>query len=274
MNRHGFLSGLHRRYAPRSYLEIGVNDGRGLARSRTRTIGVDPAFKITAELSCATFNWSRRRATTSSPARMPIDWFPNKVIDLTFIDGLHIFEYALRDFINAERLSGPASVVVLDDMLPRSVDEAARDRHTWSWTGDVYKVAQVLEKYRPDLVVVPIDTEPTGLVLVVGLDPTSTVLTDHYDEILTEYAVADPQTVPLELIHRKDAAEAKAVLQAPVWKDLRVARRTGGGHPDSLAPLAALRGSRQLCLEGAAEARARAAVGDWVGIRRGIKRRL
>lgn len=272
MNRHGFLSGLHRRYAPRSYLEIGVNDGRGLARSRTRTIGVDPAFKITAELSCAL---QLVQATSDDFFARPdaIDWFPNKVIDLTFIDGLHIFEYALRDFINAERLSGPASVVVLDDMLPRSVDEAARDRHTWSWTGDVYKVAQVLAKYRPDLVVVPIDTEPTGLVLVVGLDPTSTVLTDHYDEILTEYAVADPQTVPLELIHRKDAAEAKAVLQAPVWKDLRVARRTGGGHPDSLASLAALRGTASYVWK--APPKREPGSGWGLGrIRRGIKRRL
>ena len=51
-------------------------------------------------------------------------------LDLAFIDGMHLFEYALRDFINVERFADWSSVIVFDDMLPRNVDEAARDRHT------------------------------------------------------------------------------------------------------------------------------------------------
>jgi hypothetical protein len=242
LNRHGFLTGLHEHLAPRSYLEIGVNDGRGLARSRTRTIGVDPAFKVTAELGC---DLQLVKATSDDffARADAIDWFPEKVVDLTFVDGLHIFEFALRDFINAERCSGPASVVVFDDMLPRSVDEAARDRHTVAWTGDVYKVAQVLADYRPDLTVVPINTAPTGLLLVVGLDPASTVLTDHYDEILATYVTPDPQQVPIEVMHRKAAAEPETVLAEAVWADLAAARTSGGPHPDSMASLRALRGT-------------------------------
>jgi hypothetical protein len=52
MYRHDFLSGVHAALTPRSYVEIGINDGRGLARSRARTIGVDPDYKITAEFDC------------------------------------------------------------------------------------------------------------------------------------------------------------------------------------------------------------------------------
>jgi hypothetical protein len=244
MNRHQFLSGLHERYAPRNYVEIGINDGRGLARSMTRTIGVDPAFKITAELAC---DLQLVKATSDDffARTNPLAWFSEGMIDLTFIDGLHIFEFALRDFMNAERFSGPASVIVFDDMLPRSVDEAARDRHTLEWTGDVYKVVTVLERFRPDLVVIPINTEPTGLLLVVGLDPASTVLADNYDAIIAEYANPDPQDVQAEVMHRTTAADPHKVLDASVWSDLSAARTNGGARPESLAALSALRGSSE-----------------------------
>ena len=53
-------------------------------------------------------------------------------LDLSFIDGMHLFEYVLRDFMNVERFSRWDTAIVLDDMLPRDVDEAARDRHTSS----------------------------------------------------------------------------------------------------------------------------------------------
>ncbi len=206
MNRHDFLSGVHASYKPRSYLEIGINDGRGLHRSRTRTIGVDPAFKITAEFEC---DLQMVRATSDDFFARPnaIAHFPEGVIDMAFIDGLHIFEFALRDFMNTEKLSAPSSVIVFDDMLPRTVAEAARNRHTMEWTGDVFRVISVLERYRPDLVIIPLDTEPTGLLLVLGADPTNTVLHDNYDAILAEYVTEDPQEVPHNILHRTDAAD-------------------------------------------------------------------
>ncbi|HEX4539841.1 MAG TPA: class I SAM-dependent methyltransferase, partial [Acidimicrobiales bacterium] len=168
MDRHQFLRVVHERYRPRSYLEIGINDGLGLAQSTTRTIGVDPDFRIEVELAC---DLELVKATSDEffARADAVSWFSDGVVDFTFIDGLHIFEFALRDFMNTERLSTPASVVVLDDMLPRSASEAARNKHTLLWAGDVYKVAAVLERYRPDLTTVLLDTEPTGLLLVLGL---------------------------------------------------------------------------------------------------------
>src|SRR5437660_8241483 len=156
MNRHEFLGVVHERYRPRSYLEIGINDGLGLAQSSTRTIGVDPGFRIEVELGC---DLKLIKATSDEffARDDAMSWFPQGVVDFTFIDGLHIFEFALRDFMNAERLSTPASVVVLDDVLPRSVSEAARNQHTLFWAGDTYKVTAVLERYRPDLTTVLLD---------------------------------------------------------------------------------------------------------------------
>jgi methyltransferase family protein len=241
MNRHDFLSAIHASYEPRSYLEIGVNDGRGLQRSHTRTIGVDPAFKIVVEVDC---DLMLVKATSDDffARENPIARFPEGVIDLSFIDGLHIFEYALRDFLNAERLSGPNSVIILDDMLPRTVAEAARDRHTVEWTGDVFKVAQVLERYRPDLVLIPLDTTPTGLLLVLGADPANTVLKDNYDAILAEYVAQDPQVVPEEILHRTQAADPVKVTLSPIWAELAAAR-TGGAAAETIGSLRELRGS-------------------------------
>jgi hypothetical protein len=232
MERHQFLTVVHERYRPRSYLEIGINDGLGLARSATRTIGVDPDFSISVELAC---DLKLVKATSDDffARADALSWFPEGVVDFTFIDGLHIFEVALRDFMNAERVSAPASVIVLDDVLPRSVSEAARQQHTLLWAGDTFKVTDVLERYRPDLTTVLLDTEPTGMLLVVGLDPTNTVLGEHYDEIVGQYATDDPQAVPDEILHRSAAADPRKVADSTVWGELARARDTGGPVPST-----------------------------------------
>ena len=43
-----------------------------------------------------------------------------------------------------------------------------------------------LRRHRPDLSVVTADVAPTGMAIVTGLDPTSTVLFDRYDEIVAD----------------------------------------------------------------------------------------
>lgn len=240
MKRHEFLAHLHRLTSPRSYLEIGVNDGRSLALSRTRSIAVDPSFAINVEVAC---DLQLVKATSDDffARDDAVSHFPEGVVDLAFIDGMHIFEFALRDFINVERLAHPGSLVVFDDMLPRTIDEAARDRHTGPWTGDVYKVALVLERYRPDLVVVALDTSPTGLLLVAGLDPQSTVLSEKYDEIEAEFATPDPQDVPAQIRSRATAADPEKVVQEPLFTGF-AARRESGQSPD-FSTLRSLRGS-------------------------------
>jgi predicted O-methyltransferase YrrM len=239
VERHDFLTVVHERYRPRSYLEIGVFEGHGLARSRTQTIGVDPDFRITAELACE-LQLVRTTSDEFFARPDPLAWFPGGSVDLTFIDGMHLVEFALRDFLHAERLSTPTSVVVLDDVLPRSAAEASRDRRTALWAGDTYKITEILERHRPDLAVVPLDTEPTGMLLVLGLDPTSTILADHYDEIVAQHAGDEP--LPDEVLHRRTAADPQLVADLPLWEELARAR-TAGTPPPDLEPLHTLRGT-------------------------------
>lgn len=52
MNRHQLLRGLHQVLKPRTYLEIGVREGKSLALSRCRTVAIDPFFTIDREILC------------------------------------------------------------------------------------------------------------------------------------------------------------------------------------------------------------------------------
>ena len=60
--------------------------------------------------------------------RHPFAHLAGQPVDLAFIDGMHLSEFALRDFINTEKFCHAGSVVVFDDMLPRNVIEAGRGR--------------------------------------------------------------------------------------------------------------------------------------------------
>jgi len=223
-----FLTEVHRRLQPRAYLEIGIRHGNSLALARCRTVGIDPAYVITAEIDG---DVALNRTTSDEYFSRPDPLSPTGGVpfDLSFIDGLHLFEFALRDFIFAERYSAARGVIIFDDVLPRTVDEAARERHTVQWTGDVFWVLEVLHRYRPDLVVTPLHTQPTGLLAVYGLDPTNTVLTDNFGQILAEFRHADPQPVPAELLDRLSVVSAGRFLDAGLLELLSEA------HPDATA---------------------------------------
>jgi hypothetical protein len=116
-------------------------------------------------------------------------------VESAFLDGMHRFEFLLRDFINTEKHCARRATVFLPDCLPLTLTMTSRDQNdvpttgpfaSW-WTGDVWKVLNILEEYRPDLSVKCFDCHPTGLVMVTGLDPENTVLSEKYDEILERY---------------------------------------------------------------------------------------
>ena len=224
MRRHDLLRSLHARLQPRAYLEIGVSTGSSMTLSRTRSIGVDPAFHIKRELLC---DLHLVRATSDEffARRHPLAHFDNPVVDLAFIDGMHLAEYALRDFINTERFTHATSVIVIDDMLPRNLGEADRDRGRPrtgpAWAGDVYKVLDCLRTVRPDLVCLEVDTTPTGTVVVLLPDAASTALLSAYDDMVEALVVPDPQDVPHEILTRSRAIDPETLLAAPVWEDLR-----------------------------------------------------
>ena len=244
MERHEFLRHLHRLVAPRNYLEIGVQKGQSLSLSRVPSIGVDPEFAINRALRCdlhlvrATsddffaqrdpirhLRSGRNPLRNLSRGRPMFDYYRGGTrLDLVFVDGMHLFEFALRDFMNVERHADWWSVIVFDDILPRDVDEAARERHTVAWTGDVYKLIPTLERHRPDLLVLQVDTQPTGLLVVLGADPGDHVLRDRYERIVAEGVVPDPQPVPAWVLDRTSTISPDALIGSPLWAEIVTGR--------------------------------------------------
>jgi hypothetical protein len=185
----------------RNYLEVGVLNGSTIANISVPTIGVDPKFVFA-------FNPAGRKRVLHLYQMTSDEFFrdhdPRAIfgapVDVAFLDGMHLFEYLLRDFINTERACDPNGVILLDDCLPVNIEMTERQRRpearqdqeiaTW-WTGDVWKVVSILREYRPELRIIPVDTTPTGTVMVSNLDPGSTVLKDSYFEIVDRFAAVE-----------------------------------------------------------------------------------
>jgi len=127
-------------------------------------------------------------------------------LSIGFIDGSHLFEQALRDFMHLERYCGPKSVILFHDTVPLDEVTQRRAPETHFSTGDVWKTILCLKHYRPELDVFTIATPPTGLTVVLGLDPSSPVLAQKYDE-----AVASFIDVPFAEIESRLAAELNLV---------------------------------------------------------------
>lgn len=192
-----FIADIHRYLKPLTYLEIGVNTGDSLRQATCAAIAVDPDFIC------------EKNIIGSKPFclfyQMPSDDFfashsPSilfgRPIDLAFLDGMHWFEFLLRDFINTEKHCAPQSTIILHDCLPPGFYMTSRDSSFsidprtnfkgW-WSGDVWKIVPTLLKHRPDLSITVTDCIPTGLVIISNLDPKNKELQSHYEEIIGAY---------------------------------------------------------------------------------------
>lgn len=233
MDRHEFLAGLHRVARPRTYLEIGVQIGQSLQLSRVPTIGIDPEFKVDHEIQCD-LHLARTTSDEFFAREEPLAHLPMPIVDLGFIDGMHLAEYVVRDFAAVERFTTPASVLLLDDTLPRNVEMANRKRTTRGWTGDVYKAPQALRDLRPDVLVLDIDTEGTGTTLVLCPDPSRDGSLGGYDEWVQEAVVPDPQDVPEEVLDRRHALDPQRVLDSAGWQRLVELRESGEADQETI----------------------------------------
>ena len=231
-----FLKRLHEVVEPEAYLEIGLRNGDSLALARCPALGVDPAYTLKVELG----DHVRLLRETSDEyfgRDRPLKPLGGRPVDLAFIDGMHLAEFALRDFIGVERLSRWTGVAVFDDILPRDAEEAARDRRTRAWTGDVYKLLDVLARHRPDLICLRVGTQPTGLLVVLGLDPGDPVLRLRHDAILERLVVPDPQDVPADVLERRGVLDPERVLASRAWPVLRDLRDQGTSRRSGIRDL-------------------------------------
>lgn len=172
---------------PATYLEIGVETGSSLqyAKAPTRAIGIDPEIEIVHSQQ----TWVKLYKLPSDDffklhdARAAFD---GQDIDLAFIDGLHTFDQALKDFINVERYSKSTTVALFHDILPLIPVTATRERESIIWLGDTWKTIALLIKHRPDLKIFTIPTFPSGLTVVANLNASHDKLSRNLNQLIEE----------------------------------------------------------------------------------------
>ena len=207
------LARIHMNMNPRTYLEIGTLNGDSLVLSRARSISIDPAFNFTKKLpgmmpSLFLFKGTSDEFFAAHDPKVIL----GGAVDLAYLDGMHLFEFLLRDFMNTERYCHRDSVIVLSACIPLDLDMTERDmmrvkprqgsRHQGWWTGDAWKTVDLLMQHRPDLDITALDATPTGLVIIRNLDPTSTVLKSGYGDFVESYSVRPNYPAFLDYILR------------------------------------------------------------------------
>ena len=189
-----FLRDLHATMVFDWYMEIGCRTGRSFAPVRGKTIAIDPYFQLKQE-SLGVKPALHLFQQTSD------DFFASGFLErmsirlsFSFIDGMHLIEFVLRDFLNTERHSDPGGVIAVHDCCPSSHEMTTRDLSALpkgAWTGDVWKIIPILQRYRPELRLDVLPLAPSGLLVVSGLNPSDTTLADRMEEILDEWRERD-----------------------------------------------------------------------------------
>jgi tetratricopeptide (TPR) repeat protein len=221
-DKHEILKRIHQLLQPKNYLEIGVQAGKSLALASCPAIGVDPMLQIKSLLGP---HAQMVRATSDEFFESRASEMISAPLELVFIDGMHLFEYALRDFINTEKYAEAHTVVVIDDIFPGHPAQAERDRRTRAWTGDVWKLLVTLQQHRPDLKLLMLDVFPTGLLCITGLNRNDNTLQMLYDEVLQRF---DPSISPSDdILMRRSAVSCKSGQLEQFIEDVKVVR----GYP-------------------------------------------
>lgn len=188
------ISALEQSLNPEWYLEIGSRTGSSLARRHCNFIAIDPEFQLEGDVLNGARSFVFRQETSD-------DFFASGYLErneikpeLAFIDGMHLFEFALRDFINLERVMAPGGVICVHDVCPFNRAMTTRDtsylRHKLPWTGDVWKLVHILRTLRPDLNLSVLNASSTGLAVISGLSPDSKTLSEEYDSLVARYEPA------------------------------------------------------------------------------------
>ncbi len=203
MQRHDFLSRLHDIVKPKVYLEIGVQHGTSLnlATGAEVAIGIDPYPQIQAQGNQTIFAMTADSYfAQESPPK----------VDLVFIDGSHLFEDALQDFRNIHPYCHAGTLIVFDDMLPYDNVIAGRIETPGHWTGDVWKVYEILSQVHPELQIRLVDTAPTGTMVVQNMSQVPLTQWSSYDGMVEQYLKIE--VVPDHILNRTSAVAPEDIL--------------------------------------------------------------
>jgi len=175
MNRTNIIQALLNTCKNKNYLEIGVADGVNFAEIfATYKHGVDPVKPSPLVENIISDNFKYFQMPSD-------DFFSKKTIDklnydVVFIDGLHEYEQAYRDIVNALNylaVSSGGGCVVVHDCIPpnaiaglppteyQAINESLKEYKNGlrGWTGDVWKAILRVRSLHSDLYVITLDCD-------------------------------------------------------------------------------------------------------------------
>ena len=186
-----FLNVLHQNIYE-VYFEIGSRTGSSLALSQSPSIAIDPYFQLKKDPIgkkdfCLIF-----QETSDSFFENTFPKFSHLKCQLAFIDGMHLFEFALRDFINLAKISSKQSLFLFHDAIPWSYKMATRNNKALGryepWTGDIWKLIPILMDAGMKNNINLLTSAPSGLLAI--LNPEKKIITkleESYDEICAKW---------------------------------------------------------------------------------------
>jgi hypothetical protein len=212
---YGLLQRIHAHLKPRTYLEIGLcyGDSIVLAKNADVCVGIDPGPQIKVILPPVARVYRMTSDSFFSNYDLTAE-LGHKTLDLAFIDGMHLFEFALRDFVQLERHCSRQSTILVHDCYPTDRVTSLRQQTTLLWTGDVWKLVLCLKKYRPDLKIATVDVAPSGLTIIRGLDPSSTALSSRLPQLEQEFIPLDYNEIEADKPQKLNRMENR-------WSDIK-----------------------------------------------------
>ena len=156
------------------YLEIGVFNGEVFFKIKVQhKYAVDPVFRFVKETKYKMMLKNRSNINARYFTKTSDDFFKElapklfskKKIDICFIDGMHEFDFVLRDTINTLKYLDEGGVIILHDCNPLTAEaevnyaEWEKRGLTGEWNGDVWKIIVYLRSMVDDINVFTLDTD-------------------------------------------------------------------------------------------------------------------
>ena len=186
-----FLKALHVNIYE-GYFEIGTRTGASLVLSQSPSISIDPFFQLEhfpvgKKDFCLMF-----QETSDNFFKNTLPKMSGLKCQLAFIDGMHLFECALRDFINLAKIASKDALFLFHDPIPWTFKMATRNFETLdrkdAWTGDIWKLVPILIDAGMKNNINLLTSGPSGLLAV--LNPSKKIIEEiekNYDKICTQW---------------------------------------------------------------------------------------
>ena len=172
------------------YFEIGSRTGDSLSLSQSPSIAIDPFYELKKNPIgnkdfCFLF-----QETSDSFFENSLPKIKNFNCEFGFIDGMHLFENVLKDFINLVKISHKKSLILIHDVLPWTFDMATRDYKSLPqgspWTGDVWKLIPIFIEVGFKNYFKILNCAPSGLMAI--LNPNKDLIYKFEDNFNKIYA--------------------------------------------------------------------------------------